>query len=164
MSRNEIKMLFRQLPFENITDYDLENEVKSAEARIQQKMNDHRLENSVKENYLMELLNPFDLNVCKYFDEDEYNGLRRSSKYHLNVFCMNIRSLPKHTGDLVVINPTRTRNHISIDEIFHQDKYITDTRVIANIMNTYFCEVGRKLQENMPKSGYAYVQYLPDRI
>ena len=40
MSSNEIKMLFRQLPFENITDYDLENELKSAKARIQQKMND----------------------------------------------------------------------------------------------------------------------------
>ena len=102
MSRNEIKMLFRQLPFENITDYDLENEFKSAKARIQQKMNDHRLENFLKKNYLMELFNPFDLNMCKYFDEDEYNGLRRSSKYHLNVFSMNIRSLPKHAGDLVV--------------------------------------------------------------
>ena len=65
-------------------------------------MNDHRLENFLKENYLMELFNPFDLNVCKYFDEDEYNRLRRSSKYHLNVFSVNIRSLPKHAGDLVV--------------------------------------------------------------
>ena len=105
MSRNEIKMLFRQLPFfEIITDFDLEDEFKSAKAHIQQKMNDHRLDNFVKENYLMELFNQFNLNVCKYFVEDEYNGLRRSSKYHLNVFAMNtcIRSLPEHAGDLVV--------------------------------------------------------------
>ena len=103
MSRNEIKMLFRQLPFENFTDYDLENDFKSAKARIQQQMNYHRLENFLTENYLMELFNPFDLNVCKYFDEDGYNGIRRSSKYHLNVFFMNIRSLRKHAGDLVVL-------------------------------------------------------------
>ena len=66
MSRNEIKMLFRQLPFENFTDYDLENDFKSAKARIQQQMNYHRLENFLTENYLMELFNPFVLNVCKY--------------------------------------------------------------------------------------------------
>ena len=91
------------MPFENITDYDVENELESAKARIQQKMNDHRLENFLEENYLMDLFNPFDLNVCKYFDEDEHNGQRRSSKYHLNVVSMNIRSLPKHAGDLVVL-------------------------------------------------------------
>ena len=101
MSRNEIEMLFRQLPFGNITDYDLENEFKSAKARIEQKMNDHRLENFKKENYLMDLFNPFHLFVCKYFDEDEYNGLRRFSKHRLNVFSMNIMSLPKRAGDLV---------------------------------------------------------------
>ena len=50
MARNEIKILFRQLPFENITDYDLEYEFKPAKVRIQQKMNDHRLENFVIQN------------------------------------------------------------------------------------------------------------------
>ena len=37
-----------------------------------------------------------------------------------------------------VINPTKTRKQLSINKIFHQDKYITDTYDIANIMKTYF--------------------------
>ena len=46
-----------------------------------------------------------------------------------------------------VINPTKTREQLSTNKIFHQDKYITDTHDTGNIMNPYLCELGKKIYQ-----------------
>ena len=43
-------------------------------------------------------------------------------------------------------------------------KYFTINQDIANHMNTYFCEIGEKLQGAIPNSGYDYNRYLPTRV
>ena len=78
MARNEVKIMFEQLPFHNSTVYDVENEFKSAKARIQKKMSDYRLENFMRDNYLADFFNPVEFHVYRYFTEDEYIRLRRN--------------------------------------------------------------------------------------
>ena len=38
---------------------------------------------------------------CQYFDEDEFIKKNRKSDECLNIFALNIRSLPKHGGELL---------------------------------------------------------------
>ena len=38
---------------------------------------------------------------CQYFDEDEFNETNRNDDECLNVLSLNIRSLPKHGGELL---------------------------------------------------------------
>ena len=42
------------------------------------------------------------LDRCAYFSEDDFNRLKRDAPSNLNTFSMNIRSLPKHGGELTV--------------------------------------------------------------
>ena len=102
MSRDDTRDLFSHLPFENASNYDIENEFRSAKFRITQLMNDHRLDKFLEEHYLSSLFEPNANNLCNYYDEDSYGNLKRDKPSHLNIFCMNIRSLPRHAGELIV--------------------------------------------------------------
>ena len=53
------------------------------------------------ENKFEELFNPFDSVICQYYDENEFISANRNGDGFLNIFSMNIRSLPKHGGELV---------------------------------------------------------------
>ena len=102
VSTNGARDLFSHLPFENTSNYDIESEFRSAKFRITQLMNDHRLDKFLEEHYLSSLLEPNSDNLCNYHDEDSDGNLKREDPSHLNIFCMNIRSLPRHSGELVV--------------------------------------------------------------
>ena len=65
-------------------------------------MNDHRLDKFLEEHYFSSLFEPNANNLCNYYDEDLYGNLKRDKPSHLNIFCMNIRSLPRHAGELIV--------------------------------------------------------------
>ena len=102
MSTNDARDLFSHLPFENTSNYDIESEFRSAKFRITQLMNDHRLDKFLEEHYLSSLFEPNSNNLCNYHDEDSFGKLKKADPSHLNIFCMNIRSLPRHAGELVV--------------------------------------------------------------
>ena len=76
MSFNDTRDLFSHLPFENISNYDIENELRSAKFRITQLMNDHRLDTFLEEHYLSSLFEPNSNNRCNYHDEDSYGNLK----------------------------------------------------------------------------------------
>ena len=102
MSNPLTRESLRQLPFMNMSDFDIENNYLSAKAKVRQLMENHGLPQFIEENYFTNLFNPENISLCQYYDEDAFDGLRRDSSRHLNVFSMNIRSLPKHGGELVV--------------------------------------------------------------
>ena len=85
-----------------LNTYDIENEFSSAKFRITQLMNDHRLDKFLDEHYLSNLFDPTAKTLCNYYDEDSYGDLKRDTPSYLNIFCLNIRSLPRHAGELVV--------------------------------------------------------------
>ena len=66
-------------------------------------MDNYRLTEFLKENLFDELFNPNDIKQCDYFDEVKLVNLNRPTPSHLNIFSMNIRSLPKHGGELLYL-------------------------------------------------------------
>ena len=64
-------------------------------------MEDHGIIDFMNENYLLGLSDPDDQNHCKYFDENEFNQQSRNRPNYLNIFSINIRSLPKHGEELI---------------------------------------------------------------
>ena len=66
-------------------------------------MDKHGLYEFLTENYMDDLFNPEEYKACDYFDEDKFIGLKRDAANHLNILLLNIRSLPKHGGELVCL-------------------------------------------------------------
>ena len=56
----------------------------------------------LKENTFEQLFNPFDSITCQYCDEYKFISANRNGDVFPNIFSMNIRSLPKHGGELVI--------------------------------------------------------------
>ena len=71
-------------------------------------------------------------------------------------------NLSKNLGP--VINPNKKKRQTTINKMCFEGKYVTIDQDIANHMNTYFCEIGEKLQGAIPNSGYGYNRYLPIRV
>ena len=72
-----------------------------AKLQIIEIMNSNRLLQSIKENEFYSLCNPYESLSCSYFDEDGFKYKMYDNEQHLNIFSMNIRSLPKHGDELL---------------------------------------------------------------
>ena len=94
------RYLSQHLTFQELTDFDIGINFQSARDRITELVDQHGLVEFLKGNYLSELFDPQDLVLCSYNDESEFIKSHRNSKNNLNVISMNIRSLPKHYGEL----------------------------------------------------------------
>ena len=90
------------LPFRHLTGFDIENTFSSAKERIVQLMDNHCITEFINDNYINELFVNQDIPLCNYLNEDEFTQLKRETPNHLNIFSMNIRSLPKHGGESLV--------------------------------------------------------------
>ena len=91
-----------ELPFGNLTDFDLENSYSTSKERIVQLMESHGIHDFIKENHFSDLFHNQDIPECAYFSEDDFIRLKRDAPSNFNIFSMNIRSLPKHGGELTV--------------------------------------------------------------
>ena len=65
-------------------------------------MDNHCITEFINDNYINELFVNQDIPLCNYLNEDVFTQLKRETPNHLNIFSMNIRSLPKHGGELLV--------------------------------------------------------------
>ena len=101
-------------------------------------MNQHDLVDFLKNNYLAELFDPRDLASCNYYDESEFVKRDRDSENNLNVISMNIRSLPKHYGELFcLLSVLETRfDVIILTEIGARNK--TTVQCIMDNYQFYF--------------------------
>ena len=90
-----------QMPFHHMSDFEIGVNIQTAKLKILDFMENHKLNEFLKENFLDDLFNPHDMKHCHYFDEEEFDKLNRPSTSYLNIFSMNIRSLPKHGGELL---------------------------------------------------------------
>ena len=64
-------------------------------------MADQGLLTYIKEHKLSDILNPDETIPCEYFDEESFIKLNRNRQNCLNIFSLNIVSLPKHGGELL---------------------------------------------------------------
>ena len=103
------------MPFRDIVNYDIEELSIGSKKRIQQLMNDHGITEYIKEHRLSKVLEIDNITSCEYYDEDQFNRLTRNKDAHLNVFSLNIRSLPLHGVELVIfLSMLKAKFHIII--------------------------------------------------
>ena len=50
-----------------------------------------------------------------------------------------------------------------MNKILYNGHYITGKSQICNVMNEYFCGVGKKLQAKMPDCGDEFLNHLPEQ-
>ena len=100
VSRSNANLLLH-LPFASLTDYDVEKEFESPKKYINLLMEENNFDAIIKETKFMNTLNGKDTDPCKYFDVDDFISLKLNQRTSLNIFSLNIRSLPKHAGELL---------------------------------------------------------------
>ena len=96
----EVYVNFAELmPFYSLSDYNIENEFLTSKRKFENIL-DSSLKYSWKNKY-EQIFNPTCVTPCQYFNEDEFINKNRTGEEFLNVFSLNIRSLPKHGGELL---------------------------------------------------------------
>ena len=126
--------ILNHMSFHRLLNFEIEPNFLSAKLKILDLMDNHNLTEFIKENLLDDLFNPHDV---EQFWWRKIDNLDRTSSTHLNIFSMNIRSLPKHGGeflclmsvlktkfDIIVLTEIGTRNigfvkHPSENHEFH---------------------------------------------
>ena len=89
------------LPFYTLTDYNVEREFISTKRRFENLINNEKFECLLKENKYEQIFSPSNMTLCQHYDEDEFIKKNRKSDVCLNIFALNIRSLPKHGCELL---------------------------------------------------------------
>ena len=103
------------MPFYSLTDVNVENEFLSTKRKFENLMNNEKFENFLKDNKYEQILNPSNVTPCEYFDEEEFSKKYRKGDECLNIFSLNIRSLPKHGGELFCfLKDLNTKFHIIV--------------------------------------------------
>ena len=94
--------IMQELPFFGQTVHDIELTVGRAKAQIRYKMDSNSFLEFIKDDKLSYLCNPYNAMQCEYYNEDEFIRKQNRCKQTLNIISLNIRSLPKHGGELLV--------------------------------------------------------------
>ena len=63
-----------------------------------------------------------------------------------------------------IINPKKGKSFSVINKLKIDRKVVVDKQEISNSMNEHFCDIGMKLQSEIPDYGYKYMDYMPQRI
>ena len=63
-----------------------------------------------------------------------------------------------------IINPKKGKSFSVINKLKIDRKVVVDKQEISNSMNERFCDIGMKLQSEIPDYGYKYMDYMPQRI
>ena len=93
---------FKIQPFHGETDYAIECLDTSIKKNLSNIMDNDEFKAYLKENKFEQLFNPFDCITYQYYDENKFISANRNGDVFLNILSMNIRSLPKHGGELLI--------------------------------------------------------------
>ena len=77
---------FNELPFQTLTNYDIENNFISGKRKFSNLMNNDDFQTIIKENKYEQLFNPNQNYSCQYYDENEFIIKNRNGDSFLNVF------------------------------------------------------------------------------
>ena len=96
------RSLMQELPFPGQTDHDIEVTFVSAKAQIRYKMDINGFLESINDDKLNSYCSPYDTRRCEYYSADEFIKKINKCNQTLNIISFNIRSLPRHSGELVL--------------------------------------------------------------
>ena len=96
------RSLMQELPFPGQTDHDIELTFWSAKAQIRYKMDTNGFLEFRKDDEFISLCNLYDTLRCEYYSENEFIRKINKCNQTFNIISFNIRSLPRHNGELIV--------------------------------------------------------------
>ena len=102
MSLPERQNYFAELPFNNLSDYNIENEYISTKRKLQSLLDNDKFQSFLNDNMYEEIFNVAASIPCQYYDEEQFISKNRNGDEFLNIFTLNKKSLPKHGGELYV--------------------------------------------------------------
>ena len=111
-------------------------------------MNNKNFQTIIAENKYEQVFNPNQNYSCQYYDEGEFIINTRNDDNFLNVFSLNIRSHPKKWGRTDEFSGD-SNNRIPC---YHSHG------------NRHICDIGVRLQSELPNYGNRFLEYLPPRI
>ena len=68
MSNMTTREILYQMPFHQLSNFEIETNFQSSKLKILDLMDNHRITEFLKENLLDDLFNPNDIKQCDYFD------------------------------------------------------------------------------------------------
>ena len=83
------------LPSHGLTDYDIECEYTRIKMKLLNIMDNDEFKAYLKKNKFEQLFNPMDSITYQYYEENKFISANRNGYVFLNIFSMNIHSLPK---------------------------------------------------------------------
>ena len=107
--------ILSEMPFHGVTDYDVINDFVSVKQQILDKMSANGMDNFLAKCKLDQIFS-YDREItCNYYDEEMIINTKINDNNHLNILSLNIRSLPKHGGDLLcLLKALETQFHIIV--------------------------------------------------
>ena len=102
MSLPERQNYFTELPFNSLSDYNIENEYISTKRKLQSLLDNDKFQSFLKDDMYEEIFNAAESISCQYYGEEQFISKNRNGDEFLNIFTLNIRSLPKHGGELYI--------------------------------------------------------------
>ena len=115
-----------------------------------------------------QLYNPSMQNKTKY---TSYRNLlntcikQAENIYYRKIFDDNKASTYKIWQELnKILKPEKHSKHNDIQKILWHGNYITNNTEIANVMNSYFCNIGKDLANAQPSQGDQYKIFLKNRV
>ena len=92
------------LPYHNVNNLELLNDVETAESKIKEMLNNQNFN-----KYIMKSVNTSDImrTPCAYFNNDEIQTLIGTKKECTKLLHLNMRSLDKHIGELLAFNSNK---------------------------------------------------------
>ena len=137
-----------------MTNYDIECEYTSTKKKLLYIMDNDEFQTYLNENEFEQLFNPFDSVKCQYYDENEFISANRNGDGFFNIFSMNIRSLPKHGGELVnFINSMETK----FDVIILTEIGARNLSVVLNLFPNYTFHYVRPHKNNYGGVGNLHI-------
>ena len=138
-------IFINELPFANLTNYQIESLFQSTRHEIMTRLEESALLNYLKNKSSHNLNHsPNDI-ACNYYTEDEFNLRTKSIHGSLSIFHMNIRKLGKHRGalvaylsclnmkfDVIILTEVGKDSGCYIDNIFKNYKTVYDLPQINN--------------------------------
>ena len=91
----------RQLPFPDFSPHMIHSEFESAPMRLRGLMEENSFKNAIKENKFLNDTHGHEAIQCNYHDCESFIRLNRNGNSCLNIYSLNISSLPKHSGELL---------------------------------------------------------------
>ena len=102
MSLPERQNYFTGRPFNSLSDYNIENEYISTKRKLQSLLDNDEFQSFLKDDMYEEIFYAAKSISCQYYGEEQFISKNRNGDEFLNIFTLNIRSLPKHGGELYV--------------------------------------------------------------